>query len=100
MKEIDIITCKVVQVLDYGDVLIRYLIPPEYYSNRNVTGEDRMGKILWQVEDRLAPHDCTTFTNITPFDTCKIKAYSWLGVYCYIYIADGQIETIPNQRPW
>jgi len=38
--------------------------------------------------------------NIILYDEKKIEAYNWEGVFYYVHIYTGEVESIPNQRPW
>lgn len=83
-----------------GSIVVKLYTPPlKQRYNRNITGENIYGDILWQIDD-VHPINDSPFTNIMPFDDEKIEAYNWDGCYYYIRISDGKIEFIPNQRPW
>lgn len=100
MKDINIKDLEVREKIVCGSIVIKLYTPPlkERY-NRNITGENMHGDILWQIDD-VDPINDAPFTNIMPFNEEKIKASNWEGGYYYIHIENGKIEFIPNQRPW
>lgn len=101
MKEIDIKDLEVRAKLDCDDIIIKlYNVPYNSKCNRNITGEDKPGKLLWQVED-LAPLSDAPFTSVSTFDDERIEAYNWDGIFYYINIKTGKLDVVDkNARPW
>lgn len=101
IKKIDIKKLEVRAQLDCGDIIIKlYNIPCNSKCNRNITGEDKYGKLLWQVED-VAPLFDSPFTSISAFDNERIEAYNWNGIFYYIDIKNGKLDVVNrNARPW
>jgi len=66
--------------LDCGNVVIKlYEVSFRRKCNRNITCENKQGKMIWQVEDIDLSSD-TPFINISSFDQEKIIAYNWIGL--------------------
>lgn len=83
--------------LDCGIVLIKlYEVSYKSKCNRNIAGENKHGKVIWQVEDINSP-----FIDIRPFNKEKIIAYNWIGMDYYIDIQTGKLDLVnKNVRPW
>jgi hypothetical protein len=101
VKEINVQDLEVETELNCGSVVIKlYKVPLKRKCNKNITCEDKQGKIVWQVED-VEPFSEAPFTNIKPFDKEKITAYNWIGMDYYIDIQTGKLELVnKNARPW
>lgn len=100
MDNLNMKDLEVKEQLDYKDIVVKlYKIPVKDRCNRNILGENLQGQIVWQVAD-MNPNQDAPFIHIMPFDNERIKAYNWLGAYCYINIFDGKIVTPLNQRLW
>ena len=83
MEDINIKDLEVRKEIACGDIIIKLYTPPvKQRYNRNITGENIDGEILWQIED------------------VRPEAYNWEGVFYYVHIYTGEVESIPNQRPW
>ena len=99
-KDINIKDLEVRKEIACGDIIIKLYTPPvKQRYNRNITGENIDGEILWQIED-VRPNVDSPFMNIILYDEKKIEAYNWEGVFYYVHIYTGKVESIPNQRPW
>lgn len=100
MDKTNIKDLEVEKQLDYKDIVVKlYKVPFKHKCNRNIVGENLQGAILWQIVD-IHPNIDAPFVNIEPFNNEKVKAYNWIGAYCYINILNGEIEIPPNQRLW
>ena len=100
MDKLNIKDLEVKKQLDYKDIVVKlYNIPVKHRCNRNIVGVNLQGEIVWQVAD-VNPNLDAPFIDIMPFDNKKVKAYNWLGAYCYINVLDGKIEILPKQRLW
>ncbi|WP_418756088.1 hypothetical protein [Eubacterium ventriosum] len=100
MDKINIKEMEVEKQLDYEDIVVKlYKVPVKHRCNRNIVGENQQGEVVWQIDDVL-PNQDSPFVNINPYSNEKIKASNWIGVDYYVYISDGRIELLPNQRPW
>jgi len=100
-EELDIKSLEVKTELDCGAVVIKlYEVPIGLAFNRNITGENKQGEVIWQVED-VWPSSCALFMNIKPFDNERIIAYNWVGMDYYIDIPTGTLDPVnKNARPW
>ena len=100
MEDINIKDLEVRKEIACGDIIIKLYTPHvKQRYNRNITGENIDGEILWQIED-VRPNVDSPFMNIILYDEKKIEAYNWEGVFYYVHIYTGEVESIPNQRPW
>jgi len=99
--EIDIKELEVKTELDFTSVKIKlYKVPYGRICNRNIVGENRQGKVIWQVED-VCPSSDAPFVTMSPFDNEKIIVYNWLGMDYYIDIQTGKLNLVnKNARPW
>ena len=87
--------------IDCGIIVIKlYKVPVNEKCNRNITGENRQGNVIWQIEDINPLLDCP-FSSIRCFDEDKIIAYNCIGTYYYIYIQTGKLEIVnKDARLW
>jgi hypothetical protein len=100
-KEINTKNLDVKDELDCGIIVIKlYKVPVNDKCNRNITGENRQGNVIWQIEDINPLLDCP-FSSIRRFDEEKIIAYNWIGTNYYIYIQTGKLEIVnKDARLW
>ena len=98
-QKIDISNLEVQILLKCNSIIVKlYKVPAGYTCNRNITGEDIKGNLIWQVED-INPLIDSPFTNIKVYDGNWIIAYNWSGINYYINIETGICEVIKS-RPW
>ena len=98
-QKIDISNLEVQILLKCNGIIVKlYKVPAGYTCNRNITGEDIKGNLIWQVED-INPLIDSPFTNIKVYDGNRIIAYNWSGINYYINIETGICEVIKS-RPW
>ena len=85
MEDINIKDLEVRKEIACGDIIIKLYTPPvKQRYNRNITGENIDGEILWQIED-VRPNVDSPFMNIILYDEKKIEAYNWEGVFYYVH---------------
>lgn len=101
LQEISIKALDVKTELYCGEIIIKlYKVPIKYRCNRNITAENKLGEIIWQVED-VNPSLDSPFSSIEPFEKEKIIAHNWIGANYYIEIQTGKLEIINgNARLW